>query len=114
LGEPALVDDRMRRVGLNEVLFREVNEEIRSLTEEAEQRPMQVLCECGNETCIEELPVGPDDYERVRADGALFILASGHESPEVEEVVESTDGFNVVRKHAGAPVRLAEARDPRT
>jgi hypothetical protein len=54
------------------------------------------------------------DYERIRADSALFAVVPGHEITDVEAVVEEQRGFNVVRKHPGEPMAVAEATDPRS
>jgi hypothetical protein len=52
------------------------------------------------------------EYETVRADPASFVVAPGHELPEIEDVVRQTDRFQIVRKHDDA-ARLAAARNPR-
>jgi hypothetical protein len=54
------------------------------------------------------------EYERLREDARLFLVVSGHEAPDVEEVVGSFDRFDAVRKNDGSPARIAEATDPRT
>ena len=43
-------DERARRVGLNEAIFRQVNEQIRGLNREfgAEHGTMTAICECGH------------------------------------------------------------------
>lgn len=52
------------------------------------------------------------DYECVRSDPTLFVVAPGHDLPEIEEVLRRTDAYQVVRKEGDA-ARLAIARDPR-
>jgi hypothetical protein len=46
-----------RRAGLHEALFRQVNEQIRSLSEEASDGDgtIAVICECGDADCTERL-----------------------------------------------------------
>ena len=39
-----------------------------------------------------------DEYEEVRADGATFMLAPGHEHADIERVVERKRGFHIVEK----------------
>jgi hypothetical protein len=107
------VDARTRRIGLNEALAREVNERIESLASKSWNREIEVLCECGDENCTAQLPVSLLEYERVREDATLFLVMRGHEAPDVEDVVESFDGSDVVRKRDGAPARIAAATDPR-
>jgi hypothetical protein len=109
-------DEQARRVGLNEALFREVNEQIRSLSDEFSngEGSITVICECGDADCVERLDVQLSDYERVRADSLLYLVAQGHVFPNVERVVESADGHDVVQKKAGPAVRLSEETDPRS
>jgi hypothetical protein len=52
------------------------------------------------------------EYEQVRSDATLFLVALGHERPEIEEVVRRTDSYQVARKE-GEAARLAVAEDPR-
>jgi hypothetical protein len=111
-----LSDEQARRVGLNEALFREVNEQIRRLTDDfgADEGTITVICECGDAGCTERLELGLAEYERVRADGRTYVIAKGHEFPEAERVVDSTDRYDVVQKREGTPARLARERDPRS
>jgi hypothetical protein len=110
-----LSDEQARRVGLNEALFREVNEQIRGLNREleADDGTMTVICECGDADCAERLEVRVSAYERVRSDSLLFLIATGHEFPEAEQVVEQADGYDVVRKVEDA-AELADETDPRS
>jgi hypothetical protein len=110
------VDERARRIGENEALFRAVNEQIeelqRSMAEISDDR-MHIVCECGELGCSERIVVPIVKYEQVRSDPALFLIVPGHDDPDVEDVVEHAGGFDVVRKRAGGPAELAEAADPR-
>ena len=108
-------DEQARRVGLNEALFREVNEQIRGLNREldAADGTMTVICECGDADCTERLVLRVSAYERVRSDSLLFVIAKGHEFPDAEQVVEQAEGYDVVRKLAEA-AELAEDTDPRS
>jgi hypothetical protein len=109
-------DEQARRVGLNEALFREVNEQIRSLSDEfsADDGAIAVICECGDADCTERLEVRLSEYERVRSDSLLYVIAKGHAFPAVERVVESNDGHDVVQKQAGVAAELSEETDPRS
>jgi hypothetical protein len=110
------VDERERRIGLNEALFREVNERVRSITEGFGEplEQVQFVCECGDAGCMERVLLALRDYERVRSNGGLFVIVPGHEVPDVESVVEKHEGWAVVRKNPGAPSELAELTDPRS
>jgi hypothetical protein len=73
----------------------------------------EFLCECSNIDCTLRLPLTLAAYERVRVDPTQFVVAPGHDLPEIEDVVHRADGYQVVRKH-GEAAELAEDRDPRS
>ena len=110
------MDERQRRIGENEALFRQVNERVKDLNRSFSivLERGEYLCECGDESCTERVEVSLPDYERVRADGALFLIRPGHETVDVEDVVEETPAFHVVRKKDGGPAELAREHDPRS
>jgi microcompartment protein CcmL/EutN len=110
------VSERARRVGLNEAIFRQVNEQIRGLnrTFGTDEGTMTVICECGSSDCTERLEVGLSTYERVRSDPRHYVIARGHEIPDVETVIEQTERYDVVQKHEGDPAELARETDPRS
>ena len=96
-----------------QVVFREVNERIAELSGEWSEAGVGLfVCECSDTACAEALEIGPDEYERVRADGARFVVLPNHQLPEVERVVETNDRFLVVEKFGAAAV-VARASDPR-
>jgi hypothetical protein len=51
-------------------------------------------------------------YEAVRSDPALFVVAAGHNRPEIEAVVRRSGAYQVVKKK-GEAARIAIADDPR-
>ena len=103
-------DEQMRRVGLNEALFREVNERLESLNQTFADvsRRFSIVCECGSSECTERIDIDPKEYARHRQDSALFIIKPGHEAAAVETVVERMQTYDVVRKALGDPTRIAE------
>lgn len=108
-------DERARRVGLNEALFREVNEEIGALTRSfADGQAFEIICECGDGECTERLSVNLSVYGKARANGNTFLIATGHDIPDLETVIERFGDYVMVEKHQGLPTRLAERTDPRT
>jgi hypothetical protein len=109
------VSDRAHRIGENEALFRSVNEQVRDLNQTflVEGR-LRIVCECGQDTCLEQIELLPSEYEAVRADATLFLVKPEHDEPDVETVVERNDDYWVVRKDRGAPERIARATDPRS
>jgi hypothetical protein len=108
------VAERERRIGRNQALFREVNERIEHVSgaRRTGRDRLTILCECGNETCAEHIEVSLSDYERIRADSRLFFVRPGHATPDIEQVLEHHDGYDVVRKD-GPAAEIAEELDPR-
>jgi hypothetical protein len=108
------MDERARQVGVNEALFRAVNEQIESLNRQLRgPGGMQVVCECGNAQCVERVTITVDTYERVRKDPRRFIVVPGHDVPEYETVLEEHREFNIIEKIHPEPERIAEETDPR-
>jgi hypothetical protein len=107
--------DRVRRIGLNEAVFREVNEQIERLEERfgGDRRTLDLICECGSAACAERIQLGRDEYERVRADPTYFAVVPGHEIDEVEKVVDRRDGYYVLSKREGTAERVARSTDTR-
>jgi hypothetical protein len=111
-----MTEENARRVGLNESIFRQVNEQIESLNRGfGEDVPvMTVICECASGDCTERVQIPVSDYEKVRADPLRYIVVRGHELPEFESIVETGEGYDVVQKRAGAAAELAKETDPRS
>jgi hypothetical protein len=111
-----VTEDQARRVGLNESIFRQVNEQIERLNRDlgTNDAAMTVICECADGDCAERFEIQVSEYEEVRADPRRYIIVSGHELPEFESVVESRGAYDVVRKRDGLAAKLAEETDPRS
>jgi hypothetical protein len=109
------MDERARRIGENEALYRSVNEKIEALSAAfgVITETMSVVCECGSASCADQIEVSIADYEHIRSDSTLFIIRPGHEIPDVEEVVERNEAFHVVKKVEGDAAELARDLDPR-
>jgi len=91
------MDEKVKR-GRTEALFRDVNERIAESAQRFEADSTQFVCECADPSCTERVEATLDEYEAVRADGATFMLASGHEQKDIERVVSDRGRFNVVEK----------------
>jgi len=103
------MDDRARRMGENEALYRSINEKIESLNESfgVVAETMAVVCECGRLECAEQIELDLPTYEHVRADPTHFVVLPGHEELDVETIIERHGGFNIVRKRPGGPAEIA-------
>jgi hypothetical protein len=106
---------REERIGLNEAVFREVNERIENLAEtfDLESEQLDLVCECGDADCVQRITMTHSEYERLRSDSHLFAVFPGHEQPDVDRVVDRLQGYHVVEKNVGTPARIAEQTDPR-
>jgi hypothetical protein len=109
------VDERKRRIGLNEAVFREANERIEELNKTFATLTDQLVlvCECGYADCTEKISMSVSEYEELRSDAAHFAIVHGHEITDVEHVVEEHESYDVVRKDDGVARKIAEVTDPR-
>jgi hypothetical protein len=110
-----LVDARGERIGRNEALFRQVNERLKEIGESFSlvTESVDFVCECGSASCAAPIRMTVEEYERIRSEPELFFVVPGHEDEDMESVVESHDRYDVVRKGAGPPARLARETNPR-
>ena len=104
------------RKAANEAVFREVNERIEQMQRSFSLRTdelLELVCECDRLSCTEGVRLTVAEYERLRSDGACFVVVAGHEDAEVEQVVDTGAGYVIVRKRPGLARGLAETTDPR-
>ncbi len=104
------MNPRLDRVAKNEAVFRAVNREIERVSEELGSiGELEVLCECGRDGCDALLSLSVSDYERAHFQDDRFVLAPGHETPEIERVVERREGYVIVDKF-GEAEEIVEGR----
>ncbi len=110
------MSDREGRIGLNEAVFREVNERISEVAVSlgGDDHLHEFLCECAAPGCTERITLTLREYEHVRSEATRFVLAPGHRHvvTEIENVVERNDG-HVVVEAVGAAAEVAAELDPR-
>jgi hypothetical protein len=106
---------REERIGLNEAVFREVNERIEDLagTFNLKTESLDLVCECGDANCVQRITMTASEYEQLRSESHQFAVYPGHEYPDVERVIDRRKGYDIVQKNEGAPERIAEQTDPR-
>jgi hypothetical protein len=98
------VEERHERQARNEGLMRTVNERIAAIDERAAawSEPGQVFdfqCECGKISgCTGRVLMTLDEYDRVRGQRDRFAVVPGHETDEIEYVVERDERFVIVDK----------------
>jgi hypothetical protein len=109
------VDARHDRVAQNEAMYRAVNREIEQATAEAgrgQNDQLEVLCECGEDGCSATLAMTIAEYDEAHVQRDRFIVASGHENPEIEVIVARRDDYLIVDKF-GEAEKIAEADERR-
>jgi hypothetical protein len=107
--------NREERIGMNEAVFRDVNERIQDVASSFNltSEPLDLICECGDAACVDRISLTRDEYEEVRADAHLFAVSPGHVAEDVEEIVGNRSGYDIVRKYKGVPAEIATKTDPR-
>lgn len=106
-------EESERRLARNEILFRETNEAIeRGQWPGDPGKVVRFRCECSRRDCNQAIEVSLEQYERVRRFPRRFIVASGHEMPEIETVVGLASGCVIVEKQDAAG-QTAAAANPR-
>lgn len=69
-------------------------------------------CECGDDGCERTIGLTDREYESVRADATLFVVAPNHEHPS-ERVVCESRRFAVVTTIDARSCSAASSADPR-
>ncbi len=105
------MSDQSERIGMNEALFREVNERIEQLKLQGDlggANTFDIVCECGVTECTERFSITGDEYQALRRDVHCFAVVPGHERPEVERIVERRAAYLVVEKTDPDAAEIAE------
>jgi hypothetical protein len=90
----------LERLVRNQLVFREVNDRIREVRGKFDlQGSTDFICECSREDCTEAVSLAPGEYEAVRSSPTLFVIVPGHETLEVEQVMEVNERFMLVEKN---------------
>jgi hypothetical protein len=92
----------------SQVLFRELNEEIRRIADSfGVDEDLDVVCECEHGDCFARLSLSVDDYETVRRFPTRFVTRPEHVGPD-DRIVHETTLYVVIEKIGSA------RRSPRT
>ena len=92
---------RLARAEKNEQAYKGHNERRAEMDEEGgvpPDEPVPFACECDDADCARAIELPLAEYERLSAPADQFVVAPGHEDPEVEVVVETHDAYLVVSK----------------
>lgn len=112
---PALDDVHAKKLGRNELLFRQVNERLKELGEGFSMvaEHADFVCECSDDRCAEPVHLTLEEYERVRSDSRWFFVVRGHQRPEIESVVWEIDDRVLVVEKPEHLANEAVVDDPR-
>jgi hypothetical protein len=99
------MDKQHERIAKNEAVFRATNREIEHAEQEAGSKTdqlIEVLCECGRKGCRGTISLTAAEYDGVHSQDDRFVVLRGHESVEIEGIVEERAGYIVVDKFGAA------------
>lgn len=108
------MDERHERIAKNEAVFRATNREIERAEREAgggADQLIEVLCECGQTGCSGLITLTLGEYKGAHSQNDRFVVLPGHESIEIEKVVEERAGYFVVDKFGEAEDIAEEESD---
>ncbi len=106
------MSEQEKRLGLNEAMFREINERLEAQLPTDRNNRLSILCECADPDCTTRIEISPDEYQAARAKPRQFILVPGHELVEIEEVISRNDRYELVRKHGEAGAVAEQIASP--
>ena len=98
------MEERFERQVRNEDMMRSVNDRIAALDKSATEwaapdQQFEFQCECGKTSgCKGRVLMTLAEYERVRRQRDRFALVPGHESDEIEYIVEQDERYVIVDK----------------
>ena len=106
-----------RRLAENEVIFKQLNEEVKAFVlEDASDtefatKKLGFYCECSNMDCRQRIRLTAKEYDDIHSNEKRFVLLPGHDMPQVETVVTKSEDHMVVEKINMPP--LPEDIDPK-
>ncbi len=96
---------RDERIARNEGWLKQANKRIEresaGLTETefaGGRNRIDFFCECGRALCAAQVGLTPAEYDHAHAERDHYVVVPGHETPELERVVERHEGYIVVEK----------------
>jgi hypothetical protein len=98
------VEERLERQARNEDMMRSVNDRIAALDKSATEwadpdQRFEFQCECGKTSgCEGRVLMTLAEYERVRRQRDRFAVVPGHETDEIESIVEQDERYVIVDK----------------
>jgi hypothetical protein len=102
------------KLARTESLFREVNERIAESAARFDADETKFVCECADPSCVHRVEATLEEYNRVREDGATFLLVNGHEDERIEAIVRTDGDRAVVAKRHPLVAPIVRRLNPRT
>lgn len=65
--------------------------------------PIDFVCECSRLDCKQRIKLSIDEYEKIHKRQDRFIITAGHGTPSVENIINKTNGYEIVEKHLLSP-----------
>ena len=96
---PQIERSRLKRIGKNEAAFKAFNQ---TRAKEQQGSILELVCECGDTNCTDEIEIEASEYHPVRRHPTRFLVRPGHELPEAESIVERGREYFVVEKRGQA------------
>jgi hypothetical protein len=94
-------------------MFRAANERMAAWEEHhADEKPELYFCECADEDCRKKLLLRSEDYESIRSDSRRFLVAVGHDVPDLETVIEEHGDWVMIEKDPEVD-EIVRSTDPR-
>ena len=90
-----------------------MNERIAESAERFDADETKFVCECADPTCTNRVDATLAEYERVRGDGATFLVVNGHEDERAEAIVRADGDRAVVEKRHPLVAPVVRKLDPR-
>ena len=104
---------RQVKAAQNQLLFRSMNQQMQKIGERLlnDVQDMDFACECNDPTCVQSMTMPLADFKEIDRMHNRFLVLSGHEDLDVEEVMGRHDGYVVVAKRGAGEeyVRQHEA-----
>jgi hypothetical protein len=91
------VMSREERVVQTEEFFRDVNDVI---ARTRGSNGSSFLCECANPFCNVTFEMSGHDLQTLHSTPGDYVVLAGHDIPDLEQVVQSQNGYAIVRKRA--------------
>lgn len=91
---------RETRIVQTEEFYRQIND---TIAKNGKRDGKAYMCECANPYCNATMDVSTEDIEVLHSVPGYYIILPGHEIPDVEHVVSTTEKYAIVGKDGASP-----------